>query len=128
MVRRKWRYLSKKIPDLVKYPLSFPLSLFSVNFNFFWRAHQEFVCNLKGGKASEIGEMPLEAGIVGRPALTREAFYQAIGKSQNAFDNVGSDSFRKVERSGNVLDTSRVREPEFSKRLSKGKLACSLFA
>lgn len=71
--------------------------------------------------------MPLEAVIVGRPALTREAIYQAIGKSQNVFDDVGSDSFRKIERSGNVPDTSRVREPEFSKRSSKGKLACSPF-
>lgn len=40
--------------------------------------------------------MPLEEGIVGRSALIREAFHQAIGKSQNVLDGVGSDSFRKV--------------------------------
>lgn len=44
----------KKILDLVKYPLSFSLFHFSVIFDFFfiffWRAHREFVCNLKGGK------------------------------------------------------------------------------
>lgn len=42
----------KKILDLVKYPLSFslPISPSTLNFVFFWRAHREFVCNLKGGK------------------------------------------------------------------------------
>lgn len=71
--------------------------------------------------------MPLEEGIVGRSALIREAFHQAIGKSQNVFDGVGSDSFRESlkEVATYVPDTSRVREPEFSKRFPKGKLVRS---
>lgn len=97
--RRESRYLFKKSTRLSEVSLSIFLFLFSSSTLTFWRAHREFVCNLKGGK----GIRDRRDAIRGRncrtiSTKTRSPFFSSgdRGKSKMLLNRVGPCSFRRA--------------------------------